>query len=272
MNTGAHATSMSAYRGALTRVKQLDREEERRLSDRWAAGDQRAGARLVEGCLPFVVSIAVDYRRWGVPLDDLIQQGNLGLLRAARKFDTSRDCRLATYASYWIRAEIRELVVRAYRIVRVGTTKSERRALRHYRTTREADPAKLAEASGLTVERAARLLPVLAAHETSLDANTNGGTALAERTAATGRSPEEDAQAAETRDLATAAVRDALDRLNDRERMIVQERLMADDPVTLHELGLRLGVSKERVRQLEERACGKLRSQLRGVRDLAFAG
>src|SRR5208282_411377 len=101
----------------------------------------------------FVISIAVEYRRWGVPLEDIIQQGNLGLLRAARKFDVTRECRLATYAAYWIRAEIREYVVRGFRVVRLGTTKSERRALRTYRTTGESDPERLAASSGLTPER-----------------------------------------------------------------------------------------------------------------------
>ena len=71
-------------------------------------------------CLPFVMSIALEYRRWGIPLEDIVQQGNLGLLRAASKFDPERECRLATYAAYWIRAEIRDYVVRAYRVVRLG--------------------------------------------------------------------------------------------------------------------------------------------------------
>ena len=79
------------------------------------------------------MSIALEYRRWGIPLEDIVQQGNLGLLRAAAKFDPARECRLATYAAYWIRAEIRDYVVRAYRVVRLGTTKAERRALRAYR-------------------------------------------------------------------------------------------------------------------------------------------
>ena len=101
------------------------------------AGDQHAGTQIVEACLPFVVSIALEYRRWGVPLEDIIQQGNVGLLKAAAKFDPERECRLATYAAYWIRAEIREYVVRAFRVVRLGTTKGERRALRAYRTREE---------------------------------------------------------------------------------------------------------------------------------------
>jgi RNA polymerase sigma-32 factor len=148
----SESRSMSAYRHSVSDVAPLDREVERDLARRWRAGDRRAGERLVTACLPFVIGIALEYRRWGAPLEDVVQQGNLGLLRAAAKFDLGKDCRLATYAAYWIRAEIRDYVVRTYRVVRLGTTKAERRALRAYRTTRESDPAVLAALCGMTTE------------------------------------------------------------------------------------------------------------------------
>src|ERR1019366_1546648 len=142
--------AMHAYRESLAGVVPLSREAERELARRWRAGDRKAGEKLVTACLPFVIAIALEYRRWGVPLEDIVQQGNLGLLRAATKFDLDRECRLATYAAYWIREEIRDYVVRSYRVVRLGTTKAERRALRAYRRTRESDPTILAAASGMT--------------------------------------------------------------------------------------------------------------------------
>src|SRR4029453_6504945 len=114
----------------------------RELAIRYLAGDERAGAQIIAACLPLVIKIAFEYRRWGVPIEDIIQQGNIGLLHAAKKFDPARECRLATYASYWIRAEIREYVVRGYRVVRLGTTKPERRALRAYRMTKESEPGR----------------------------------------------------------------------------------------------------------------------------------
>jgi len=252
-------------------VEPLAREEEHALAVKWQAGDKRAGEKIVEACLPFVITIALEYRRWGVPLEDIIQQGNLGLLRAAAKFDPSKDCRLATYAAYWIRAEIREYVVRAYRVVRLGTTKSERRALRAYRTTRESDPEALAKVSGLTPDRVRLLLPLLTARETSLDAAANDTAPFGDRIASATPTPEEDAGARELRDRAKRAVADAMKTLSDRERMIVAARMMNDEPVTLQELGDKLGVSKERVRQLEERARGKLRTQLEGLREEAMA-
>ena len=124
MGSFDEVASLRAYREQLTHISALSREDERELARRFAAGDQKAGERIVRACLPFVVSIALEYRRWGVPLEDIVQQGNLGLLRAAKKFDLEKECRLATYAAYWIRAEIREYVVRGYRVVRLGTTKS----------------------------------------------------------------------------------------------------------------------------------------------------
>jgi len=260
--------SLHAYRRSLANVQVLDREAERELAQRWIAGDKRAGQKLIEACLPFVVSIAREYRRWGVPLEDIIQQGNLGLLKAAEKFDPSRDCRLATYAAYWIRAEIREYVVRAFRVVRLGTTKGERRALRTYRKTKVSDPAALAEASGLSEERVRMLLPLLSSREMSLDASTSDTTPATERLAGSVPTPEEEAVRSEIQMQAGRAVNDAVDHLDDRERMIVKERLMTEEPPTLQELGVRLGVSKERVRQLEERARTKLRGHLAELADL----
>lgn len=260
--------SLHAYRRSLAHVKVLSREAERDLAVRWAAGDKPAGSKLVEACLPFVVAIAYEYRRWGVPMEDIIQQGNLGLLKAAAKFDPTRECRLATYAAYWIRAEIREYVMRAFRVVRLGTTKAERRALRTYRKTKCTDAAELARESGLSEERVRTLLPLMAARETSLDATLLDGAPAAERIAGSGPSPEEDASRSELARQAGDAVTDAVSHLDERERMIVHERFMKEEPPTLQELGARLGVSKERVRQLEERARTKLRGELRELADL----
>ena len=271
MGSVSQGHSLRAYREDMSGFAPLDRDTERDLARKWAEGDARAGEKLTVACLPFVIRIALEYRRWGVPLEDIVQQGNLGLLRAARKFDPERECRLVTYAAYWIRAEIREYVVRAYRVVRLGTTKGERRALRAYRTTGETDPERLARASGLTPERISRLLPVLVARETSLDVRTGDLPSAMDRVPAPGSSPEEEVSLRESRAISKGAVDGALASLSERERLIVRRRMMSDEPSTLQELGDMLGVSKERVRQLEERAKTKLAGSLAAVRSEAVA-
>jgi RNA polymerase sigma-32 factor len=196
-------------------------------------------------------------------MEDIIQQGNIGLLRAAERFDTTKECRLITYAAYWVRAEIRDYVVRGYRVVRFGTTKGERRALRYYRTTREDDPAELARQSGLSESRVRMLLPLLASSDASLDAEspTTGMTHL-DRLESSDPSPEDSFAQAESGEQAREALSRALAELSPRERLIVQERWAGEETVTLERLGTQLGVSKERVRQIEERARAKLRARL----------
>jgi RNA polymerase sigma-32 factor len=255
-------TSLDRYRQSLRGIVNLSREDEYRLAENWRNGNRRAGDRIIEACLPFVISIALEYRRWGVPLEDIVQQGNLGLLKAASKFDTNKACRLATYAAYWIRAEIREHVVRFHRVVRMGTTKGERRALRAYRKTHETNPEKLADLCGLSVERVNELLPLLQARESSLD-YSDDGQSMMDRLYSSGPSPEEATGLAEEQARSRASVAKALSCLSDREQMIVRERMMNDEPRTLEQIGNVLGVSKERVRQLEDRARDKLRTSLR---------
>ena len=170
---------------------------------------------------------------------------------------------------HWIRAEIRDYVVRSYRVVRLGTTKAERRALREYRKTHESDPNVLAAVSGMSPEKAERLLPLLAGREASLDARTDDNGPILDRLSGDGLSPEEEVCQNEKRGRTRVAVGEAMRGLTDRERMIIRERLMSDSPRTLQDLGDELGVSKERVRQIEERACGKLRAKLEDMRDEA---
>jgi RNA polymerase sigma-32 factor len=263
MSTTWERAAFSAYRTQLAGRATLTPEAERELAIRWKAGDRTAGHKLVEACLPFVMTIALEYRRWGLPLEDVVQEGNIGLLKAADRFDPDRGCRLATYAAYWIRAEIREFVARGYRIVRLGSSKSERRALRVYRKTHERDPEVLAELSGLTAERATELLPLLMARDVSLERSpTDDGRAPVERLADDSRSPEEEACLADERAQLHAALTQVVSELSPRERSIVAQRWLTDEPQTLEELGATFGVSKERVRQLEERAKKRMRERL----------
>ncbi len=264
-------SSLEAYRLAISRYSQLTAQQERDLASRYRAGDRRAGDRLIHACLPFVLMIAREYRCWGVPMEDIIQQGNLGLLKAAARFDPDRECRLVTYAAYWVRAEIREYVVRAYRMVRLGTTKGERRALRIYRRTQETDPQILSEMTGLSPEALDKLLPLLSARDTSTDQPNTSGVAPLDRLASPEPSPEESAIVRERRAKTRAEIESFLRGLSGRERTILRARLLRDDPLTLEELGRRYGISKERVRQLEERMIHRLKGRLLACPGLAEA-
>lgn len=254
--------ALDRYRTSLGGVVPLSSEQERELSARFKEGDRDAGRRLVEASLPFVIRIANEYRRWGAPLEDLIQQGNLGLLKAAEKYDPAKNCRLITYAVYWIRAEIREYVVRSYRIVRLGTTRTERRAMRAYRRSSVDSVSGLAAVSGMPMARCERLWPLLSQGDMSLDASFDDRAPAVERLRDDSPNPEDTV----ARERAVAGVREALkgalEALSPREQRIVRERMLSEEPRTLEQLGVEMGVSKERVRQLEERARTKLRGAL----------
>lgn len=262
MKVAGDRTALSSYRAELATLKSLSAEVERSLAERWRAGDQQAGRALVEACLSFVVTIAFEYRRWGIPAEDIIQEGNIGLLKAAKRFDPDRGCRLVTYAAFWIRAEIRDFVVRGYRIVRIGSSKAERRALRIYRKTRERDPKVLAELSGLREARVLELLPLLQARDVSLDAPNDTSTSPSDRLEGAGPSPEESTSDAEERGRMMGALHAAVRELPAREREILESRWLTEEPLTLEALGRRFGISKERVRQIEERAKQRMRASI----------
>jgi len=256
-------TSFSTYRAELARTKILSPELEQELTLRHKAGEREATRLLVEGCLPYVLIVAAEYRHWGVPLEDLVQEGNVGLLKAVDRFEPEKGVRLASYAAHWIRAEIREYLLRQYRVVRLGSSKGERRALRVFRRTREERPEVLSAMTGLSKERVERLLPVIMSGDISLNApSAETGSSLQERMADGSRSAEDALCAADEQRRLAIAINAALAELSAREQDIVRRRLLADEPVTLSELGATWGVSKERVRQLESRAKAQMRQRL----------
>jgi RNA polymerase sigma-32 factor len=240
----------------------LTLEQEADLAERWRAGDAKAGARLIETNLRHVAHIAREYRRWGVPFDDLVQQGSIGLLKAAQRFDPAQGNTLRVYAAYWIRAEIREYVVRGYRIVRLGTTRSERRALRAFRTSSVDNVAELADRSGMPEARCQLLWPLLTHGDRSLDCAQPNGAPGHDSLRDGHLDPEHVAIAQEAERIASERVHRALRTLSERERDIVWARMAVEEPETLERIGKKLGVSRERVRQLEDRARTKLREIL----------
>jgi RNA polymerase sigma-32 factor len=213
------------------------------------------------------VRIALDFRHSGPALDDLIQEGNLGLTIAARRFDPRRATRLATYATYWIRACMLEHVVRSHGPVRIGTTRSQRKIFfglgrarrRLERGGEPADSERLAGELGVQREDVEAMTPRLSGRDVSLDAPRDdgrrpGGLAVEEP------SPEELVAGCEERDRRHEQLLEALKGLDPRERAIICARHLRGRPATLAALGRKLGISRERVRQLELRATDKLRS------------
>lgn len=254
--------SFDRYKRSVSALQPLTPQQEACLGRAWRSGDRTAGDRLVQANLGCVLGIAREYRRWGVPMDDLVQQGAIGLLKAAAKYDPERDNTLRAYASYWIRAEIREYVVRNYRIVRLGSTRTERRAVRAYRARAIESVEDLVQHSGMPEARCKMLWPVLAQKDFALDAPHGAARTGLELLPTAIRSPEELAANREEEDQRRAEVADALASLSDREQQIVRARMMSDEPQTLEQLGKQMGVSRERVRQLESRAKQKIRAQL----------
>ncbi len=263
MAVSSESSTLARYRAAVGSGATLTAEAEHDLSLRHRAGDRDAGRRLIEGCLPYVMTIARQYRRWGTPMEDLVQQGNIGLLKAADRFDPARGFRLATFAKFWIRAEIRDYVTRNHRVVWLGASKMERRAVRYYRQTRMTDPQELSEKTGLPLRYAHQLLPLLASRETPLDAPLwDDQRALADRLADGSPSPEDDACSNDERSQLAGALRTVLGELSAREMAIIERRILSDEPETLEQLGATFGVSRERIRQVEERAKKRMRSRL----------
>lgn len=248
---------MSTKEKAAERVV-LTAQEEATLIRRYREGDPNSGARLVQSCRGLVIAIARPHHRAGSDLEDLIQQGNLGLLSALERFDPERGVRFGTYAAPWVRGEVRQYATRLSRSVRLGSTHSERTALR-LASRGMRDPDQLSAHTGMPLARARALVGLLSQPEVRLDAPSDDGYGPHERLASTAPTPEQRLQAEERNVVLRRVVDGALD---SRERHIVQARYLDDEPSTLNALSAALGVSSERVRQLEVRALARLREAL----------
>lgn len=265
---------LAAFMERVRAVPRLDREQERKLALAARDGDEEAGHRLVEANLRFVVAVALQYRRYGIPLAELIAEGSVGLMMAVRRFDPDRGTRFVTYAGYWIRAYVLELVVRSSRMVGAGSGVLRSKVFFRLRRERaqlasvEPDPERrlrlLAERFDVSEERMSAMLRQLDARDLSLDVAVNPGseTRMLDTLRHDGVDQESELMQDEERARLRAGMHVALDALDQRERYIVEQRILGDDELSLAELGRRLGVSRERARQLEARAKRKLRRHL----------
>ena len=268
---------ISPYLNRVRSYPVLSREEEHVLVARWLeARDATARERLLAAHLRYVVAIALRYRRYGVPIEELVSEGNFGLVHALGKFEPSRGTRFVTYAAYWIRAYVLNHVIRSWSLVGVGSGALRSKMFFRLRRERvrianlvgeggEAD-TMLAQAMGLPEATVQAMVRRLDARDVSLDSKPfdDSSTSLADLLASTDRSQEETLAATERDDQVRTAVQRAMQELDERERYIAEKRLMADheEELSLAEIGRRLGVSRERARQLEVRTKRKLRRRI----------
>ncbi|TWB41663.1 RNA polymerase factor sigma-32 [Nitrospirillum pindoramense] len=279
----AHIDDPQTQRANLSFIKAsmkaplLSRDHEFDLARRWQQNrDEKALHALVSSHTRLVIAVASRFRNYGLPLGDLVQEGNLGLMQAASRFEPEREVRFSTYAAWWIRSTIQEFVLRNWSIVRTGTTAGQKSLffnLRRLRARIDNNPS----ATSLTLEgrrHVARELDVseqevetmeirLTATDQSLNhpLSEEGGE-WQDFLADDGPSPEQIVIGLKDSRSRTAWLSEAMDTLSPRERTIIAARRLREDGATLEELGHTLGVSKERVRQLEHRAMGKLRQSI----------
>jgi RNA polymerase sigma-32 factor len=273
---GTLTDSVQRYIAEANRAPQLDREREVELARRFREqGDRRAGSELARAHLRHVVAIALKYRRYGVPLGELIAEGNYGLVHAMSKFEPERGIRFITYAAYWVRAHVLGHVLKSWSLVGNATGPLRSRIFFKLRRERirvanllgegEAAEQALATRLGVTPAQLGSLLQRLDARDVSLDVKVFDDSAL--RLVDTLPSDDDQERALFEHEFehgARRTVHRALADLDPRERFIVQRRLMADpaEELTLAEIGRELGVSRERARQLEARTKSKLRARI----------
>ena len=272
-----HGATLTFVRGAMKRAL-LSREREFELAKRWReTGDQTALHELINAYTRLVIATASRFRHYGLPFGDLIQEGNLGLMHAAARFEPEREVRFSTYAAWWIRSQMQDFILRNWSIVRTGTTAAHKSLFFNLRRLRAridngAGPAQL---TGEQRQRIADELGVTLADVSEMEGRLSGGDQSLNAGVGEDQDvevqdflvddrpgPESTTMDAHDRRLRLKWLSEALGELSARERTIISERRLREEGVTLEELGKELGVSKERVRQLEARALGKLRVAL----------
>lgn len=270
---------------AITRVSELDRyvaqisqypilsqDEEIRLAKRWREfGDIDAAHKLVTANLRFVVKIAHEYRGYGARVLDLIQEGSVGLMQAVKRFDPDKGYRLLSYAVYWIRSQIHGYLMRTTRMIKTGTSRAHRKLFFKIRSIRGALAAggmenrddvidAVAEKLGVSKKDVEEMEQHFSGRDASLDAPSGvTGTALVEVLPDETQNQEDALLEFEVEADRAARLETALGALNDRERKVIELRHLSENPLQLHEIGEQMGITKQRVYQLEKRAIEKLK-------------
>ena len=264
--------NIDAYIQAAKHFPILSQEDEFRLAKRFRDEDDVEAARqLVLSHLRLVISIARGYLGYGLPHADLIQEGNIGLMKAVKRFDPEHGVRLVSFAMHWIKAEIHEYVLKNWRMVRVATTKAQRKLFFNLRSMKPGSealtPAQVADvAHQLSVkeDEVVEMETRLSGHDLAFESNNDEDDAFAP-VAYLQDNRSEPSRVLESRardHLQSAGLQAALGSLDERSKRIVEARWLADDPATLHDLAAEFGVSAERIRQIEAKAMQKMRAYL----------
>ncbi len=262
---------LHSYLESIRRIPVLSAEEEYMLANRFRShGDLSAAKKLISAHLRLAAKVAFSYRFYGLPLEDLISEANIGLMQAVKRFEPEKGNRLSTYAVWWIKAAVNEFILKSWSLVRIGTIAAQKRLFYNLRKIK----ARLglygdASLDADSVKEISQNLNVPESDVTAMDMRLNGDVSLNTPVYDDGYAERQDFLTDETNIESDLAERQenglrkdllnrALSRLNDREREVVRARRLTEEPVTLDVLGERMGVSRERVRQIENRAIEKM--------------
>ncbi|MDD3838473.1 MAG: RNA polymerase sigma factor RpoH [Phenylobacterium sp.] len=272
---------LSRYLNEIRKFPMLAKDEEFMLAKRWREHeDPEAAHKLVTSHLRLVAKIAMGYRGYGLPIGEVISEGNVGLMQAVKKFDPDKGFRLATYAMWWIRASIQEYILRSWSLVKMGTTAAQKKLFFNLRKAKSEISAleegdlrpdqvrQIATKLGVLDEEVISMNRRLSGPDASLNAPLRSDSESEwQDWLADEDSPSQESVLAESeeRSIRMSLLEEAMAELTDRERHILTERRLKDDPTTLEELASQYGVSRERVRQIEVRAFEKLQKSMRAA-------
>jgi RNA polymerase sigma-32 factor len=275
---------LTRYLEEIRRFPMLEPQQEYMLAKAYREhGDRDAAHKLVTSHLRLVAKIAMGYRGYGLPIGEVISEGNVGLMQAVKRFEPEKGFRLATYAMWWIKAAIQEYILRSWSLVKMGTTANQKRLFFNLRKVKgQIQALEEGDLHPDQVKKIAKKLGVTEEDVISMNRRLGGDTSLNAPIRADAESGEwqdwlvddsdnQEAVLAESEELDNRRklLRDAMGVLNDREKRIFEARRLADEPITLEELSAEFGVSRERVRQIEVRAFEKVQKAVRkGARDL----
>ncbi len=271
-------TNLSRYLQEIRKFPMLTAEEEYMLGKGWQEhGDVSAAHKLVTSHLRLVAKIAMGYRGYGLPLSELISEGNVGMMQAVKRFDPERGFRLATYAMWWIRAAIQEYILHSWSLVKIGTTAAQKKLFFNLRKLK--GQMKAMEEGDLSPEQVAHISETLdvpeadvvsmnrrlASPDHSLNAPLRADSDGEWQDWLVDEGEDQETELAEREELTKrrGLLKNAMTTLNDRERRILQARRLRDNPITLEDLSQEYGISRERVRQIEVRAFEKLQKAVR---------